>query len=68
VFSTIFLQFTAKYCSGVQSDIWNEGLCPDVVTLNRLAKVGRANDAAFMEMTSRDTIPEILNQLQVPQC
>lgn len=51
----------------MQSTAWNEGLCPDTVTLNSLAKVGREVGSTFMEMTSHDTTVDLINALKVYQ-
>uniref|UniRef100_H2ZBS5 VWFA domain-containing protein n=1 Tax=Ciona savignyi TaxID=51511 RepID=H2ZBS5_CIOSA len=43
-----------RECHGVQNEVWNEGLCPDTIILNKLAKVGRGDSSTFMEMKSHD--------------
>jgi len=50
--------------SGMVSDEWNEGLCPDPVVMNKLASVGRESGSTFMEMKSQDTLPNVLNELK----
>ncbi|CAK8696690.1 unnamed protein product [Clavelina lepadiformis] len=61
---TVIPVSVTRECHGFQSDQWNEGLCPDTVVLGKLAKVGRDESSSFMEMTSQDTIPDILNILE----
>ncbi|XP_078481348.1 collagen alpha-1(XIV) chain-like [Ciona intestinalis] len=62
---TVIPVSVTRECHGVQNDVWNEGLCPDTIILNKLAKVGRDDSSTFFEMKSHDVLADVINELTV---